>query len=399
VSDTLVRNASELTMRNQQLTALVDLGLRLASEPDPNELLQLACASVRELLGADGARVWLFEPDVAAVPIVVYSGPIDVWESIPLLEAKELAALAHQGRILRQAPSHADGRATISAPIATRSRMYGGLALAGAPADSRAFELDAEQMLPLLVSHVSLAYQNAQWAQELRVALQARDEFLLIAAHELKTPVTSLGGYAQLLTHTLDGRETVDVVQLTRPLQTIERQTLRLSRLVERLLDVSRLETGQLNIRREPTDVAALVREVMEAASARATEHVLVEHTPVPAPALVDPLRLEQVLVNLLDNAQKFSPPGSEISVEVTTPDPRSVLVAVQDHGTGVPMERRGRLFDRFYQAHADSNQSGMGLGLHLCRRIVEQHGGRIWAEFPAGGGTRFVVQLPANDL
>jgi signal transduction histidine kinase len=62
-------------------------------------------------------------------------------------------------------------------------------------------------------------------------------------------------------------------------------------------------------------------------------------------------------------------------------------------------MERRGRLFDRFYQAHADSNQSGMGLGLHLCRRIVEQHGGRIWAEFPAGGGTRFVVQLPANDL
>jgi signal transduction histidine kinase len=200
-----------------------------------------------------------------------------------------------------------------------------------------------------------------------------------------------------LLKHTLDGQEMVDAAQLTRPLQTIQRQTVRLTLLVERLMDVTRLETGQLNIRRELTDVAALVREVVEPARARASEHVLVESTSEPALALIDPLRLEQVLVNLLDNAQKFSPPGSEISVEVTTPDPGSVQIAVQDHGSGIPTERRARLFDRFYQAHADSNQSGMGLGLHLCRRIVELHGGHIRAEFPPGGGTRFVVQLPTN--
>jgi signal transduction histidine kinase len=136
----------------------------------------------------------LFEPDVTIAPRVVYSGPTDVWETIPLLAANELAALAIQRRVVRQAASGDAGRATVTAPLATRSRVYGGLALAGAPAESQAFEPDADQLLPLLVSHVSLAYQNAQRAQELRIALQARDEFLLIAAHELKTPVTSLGG-------------------------------------------------------------------------------------------------------------------------------------------------------------------------------------------------------------
>jgi len=113
--------------------------------------------------------------------------------------------------------------------------------------------------------------------------------------------------------------------------------------------------------------------------------------------ARVDALRLDQVLTNLLDNAVKFSPDGGAIAVGVAPLDDGAVELSVRDHGLGIPPERRDRIFERYYQAHAAGHRSGLGLGLHICRQIVELHGGDIRAEFPPGGGTRFVVRLPVN--
>jgi signal transduction histidine kinase len=113
--------------------------------------------------------------------------------------------------------------------------------------------------------------------------------------------------------------------------------------------------------------------------------------------AAVDALRLEQVIANLLDNALKFSPDGGRIEVELSTPTAGTVCLAVRDYGLGIPPERRGRIFDRFYQAHAEEHRSGLGVGLYVSRGIVQLHGGRIWAEFPPDGGTRFVVSLPTG--
>lgn len=113
-------------------------------------------------------------------------------------------------------------------------------------------------------------------------------------------------------------------------------------------------------------------------------------------PARVDALRLEQVLTNLLDNAIKYSPDGGTITVTLGQ-TAAELCVSVRDHGLGIPAEQRGRIFDRFFQAHQDGHRSGMGLGLYISKQIVDLHGGEITVEFPADGGTCFVVHLPAT--
>jgi signal transduction histidine kinase len=111
----------------------------------------------------------------------------------------------------------------------------------------------------------------------------------------------------------------------------------------------------------------------------------------------VDSESIEQVLSNLLDNALKYSPEGGRICVEVGSISEGQIFIAVRDHGIGIAPERRGSIFERFYQAHADDHRSGLGLGLYISQQIIAQHGGEMIAEFPPDGGTRFVVRLPVH--
>jgi signal transduction histidine kinase len=230
---------------------------------------------------------------------------------------------------------------------------------------------------------------------EAEAALRLRDEFLSVAAHELKTPITSLRGFAELLLEQFGQPEGPDPERARRALRTIDRQSLTLARLVGQLLDVARIGAGRLALECGPTDVAGLAQRAVAAAQARTLTHSLHLDAPPSLPAQIDPLRIEQVLVNLLDNAIKYSPGGGRIDVTVNIPDPFTVRVTVRDRGLGIPPESRARIFEHSYQAHAQSHQSGLGLGLYISRQIVELHGGRITAQFPTDGGTRMVVDLP----
>jgi two-component system sensor histidine kinase KdpD len=125
--------------------------------------------------------------------------------------------------------------------------------------------------------------------------------------------------------------------------------------------------------------------------------HTLVVRAPDRLQALVDPLRLEQVLTNLLDNAIKYSPDGGPVDVDLSLPCPGLARLVVADRGIGIPAEKRQRIFERFYQAHEDNHASGLGLGLFICRQIVERHGGSITPEFLPDGGTRFSIDLPTG--
>jgi signal transduction histidine kinase len=136
---------------------------------------------------------------------------------------------------------------------------------------------------------------------------------------------------------------------------------------------------------------------VVEQMRAQTGRHQLTLRAPDRMDAQVDPFRLEQVVLNLLDNAIKFSPEGGEIEVDLERIPEGCVRLSVRDHGIGVPPKHRRRLFERFYQAHGKEHRSGMGLGLFICSEIVRRHGGSIRAEAPEGGGTRFVVELPAE--
>jgi PAS domain S-box-containing protein len=239
--------------------------------------------------------------------------------------------------------------------------------------------------------------QAARAAAE--AAVRLRDQFLSVAAHELRTPLTSLTGQAQLFQ-----RRAVREGHLTardqQTLRIINEQVTRLNKMVRALLDVSRLELGQLSIERAAVDVGALARRVVGEVRPTADDRTIELRCP-DAPLVVqgDELRLEQVLQNLIQNALRYSQPPQPISVTVT-PHTDRVCVAVRDQGMGIPAEALPNLFQRFYRADnaAAHHISGMGIGLYVVREIVALHAGKITVESIEGVGSTFTVCFPLDD-
>src|SRR5919201_1410239 len=197
----------------------------------------------------------------------------------------------------------------------------------------------------------------------------------------------------QLALRRFGGGGEPDPALAERALRSVEEHAIKLARLVEQLLDISRLEGGRLALDRRETDLAALVEACVAEAQARTDRHRLSQQGPPTLLANIDSLRLEQVLTNLLDNAMKYSL-GGDIDVTLAEPRDGGVELAVRDHGAGIPPDRRERIFERFYRAHEHDHSSGMGLGLYISRQIVELHGGELRAEFPPDGGSRFTITL-----
>lgn len=227
-------------------------------------------------------------------------------------------------------------------------------------------------------------------------ALRQRDEFLSIASHELRTPISVVGAQAQLILRRMEQTGELDPERVVLALRSVGSQADKLARLVGHLLDVTRLDSGKLQLELARTDLAELVQRAVAATAILTDLHSISVATPLSLECQVDALRLEQVLINLLDNAIKYSPRGGTVEVTLRLATSDSIELAVRDHGIGVPPDKRANIFQRFYQAHDDAANKGMGLGLYVSRQIIELHGGQITAEFPPDGGTRMVVRLPA---
>lgn len=227
---------------------------------------------------------------------------------------------------------------------------------------------------------------------ELKRLERMRDEFLSVAAHELRTPITTIKGYAQLLDRwTPGGHEPRE----GKAFKILNHQSDRLSALVQELLEVSRLQLGRLELRRRRFELGARVGEVVERMRGVSPRHRFVLHQEGPVFVDADPDRIDQVLTNLFDNAIKYSPDGGDIEATVGLREGLAV-VSVKDQGMGIPRERQGHLFERFYRAHAGlgSDRGGMGIGLHLSAQILQRHGGRIWFESEEGKGSTFSFSL-----
>jgi PAS domain S-box-containing protein len=228
---------------------------------------------------------------------------------------------------------------------------------------------------------------------ELRLAVRARDQFLTIASHELKTPLTALQLQIQVLQRTL-ARGQFDPPILASKLEIVGRSSQKLAELIENLLDVTRITAGRMELRLTEVDLVEVVQAVLSAQRAvieRSGSTVTVD-APKSLVGRFDRMRMEMVVANLLGNAVKYGG-GHPIEVHLAERGGRAEL-RVCDHGIGIPPAEQARIFERFERAVPARHYGGFGLGLWIVRQIVEAHGGRIRVESAPGAGSRFIVEL-----
>ena len=280
-------------------------------------------------------------------------------------------------------------------PLSTRGKTLGAITLASSESGRR-FGPEDLAFAQDLAGRASVAIENSRLYREAREAVRARDEFLSIASHELKTPLTTLQLQVQGLARKLKSSVEKPALQgLAARVATSERQVERLTALINNLLDISRITAGRLDLDLEPVDLAAVAKE----AAARFGEDlaragcVLELRAEGECVGQWDRLRLEQVVTNLLSNAAKYGA-GRPIEIEVDGGE-ATARFSIRDHGIGIPAEHQARIFERFERAVSDRHYGGLGLGLWIVRQIVDALGGTIRVESRAGAGSTFTVLLP----
>jgi len=242
-----------------------------------------------------------------------------------------------------------------------------------------------------------LATSFNQMSKQVKHSQQMLRDFVADVSHELRSPLTSIKGFAQAI---VDGTAKDKEAQL-KAAGVIEDESKRMMRLVEELLEFSRLESGQITMAMEPVDLKEVLQQCHEIFLMRAEEKNIQLRTEIePLPPITGDIdRLEQVFNNLLDNALKHTPAGGKVSIIARQPHLNFVEIAVTDTGPGIPGEQMRHVFERFYKADPSAGKAGAGLGLAIARQIVRAHGGDINIKSTLGQGTEFLVRLPANPV
>jgi signal transduction histidine kinase len=279
----------------------------------------------------------------------------------------------------------------LAVPLVVQGRITGALFVGALP--GRTFSVDEVRVAGTFADLAAGAVANAELFDEMQRTNRAKDEFLAMLGHELRNPLNAIGSAASLLGLGAGGPEMAE-----RARAVIHRQVQHLGRIVEDLLDVSRVTSGKVVLLRQPTDLGELATGALaswRAAGRFARHRVTLAAEPVWINA--DPTRLEQVLGNLLANALKYTPAGGAITVRVAADGERARL-DVEDTGAGIPAELLPRIFELFMQGERtlDRAQGGLGIGLTLTRALVEMHGGTVEAHSAGSGrGATFTIRLP----
>ncbi len=226
-------------------------------------------------------------------------------------------------------------------------------------------------------------------------ALEQKDEFISIASHELKTPVTSLKGFTQILQMKFEKEENEFAAQL---LSKMNKQVDKLANLIVELLDATKIENGQLQFLKESFDINDLIIETVEEMQRSAISHKINVELCDTTMITGDRNRIGQVIINLISNAIKYSPEASDILI-TSVIESNKIKIGVQDHGIGIPASKLENVFDRFFRITGDNRETfpGLGLGLFISKEITKRHNGEIFAESAEGKGSTFCFTLPAN--
>ena len=294
---------------------------------------------------------------------------------------------------------HPPVRSHLAVPVVSRSgEVLGGLFFGHAKPG--VFSERAERLVAGIAAQAAVAMDNARLYQQVQGAVSIRDQFLATVAHDLRTPLTTIRGHAQILRRRITRANPVPDSRLGDGLAKIETTTTKMSAMINELLDVTLLELGeQLTLEREPIDLVALARRAAAEYQQTTERHrIRVEAAETEVVGLWDGARLERVIDNLVNNAVKFSPEGGEVVITVARPDDASnwAALAVQDQGFGIPVEDLPRIFGRFHRGQNVAERiAGIGIGLVGVRKIVELHGGTVAVASREGTGSTFTVRLP----
>jgi PAS domain S-box-containing protein len=237
---------------------------------------------------------------------------------------------------------------------------------------------------------------------EMKVHEQRRDEFIKMASHELKTPVTSIKGYVQLLLdvykHQLRNKPPLPAHAIETSLSTIDRQIVKLNRLMSELLDLSRIDSGKLELNMQHFNLNNLIAETVEDVQQTTKHHIHVQNN-ADCKVFGDKDRIGQVTLNILTNAIKYSPRMNSIEVNIFQPTDSSVSVSITDYGIGIEKKDQEKIFERFYRVEGKTEQTypGFGIGLFIASEIVQRHNGTIKVESKKGEGSTFTFTLPLN--
>ena len=359
---------------------------------DPeSEQLRLAAVSDRERNYRNAGR-YLQE-------VATYAGDYANARSLPMVvwQAGRPIIVGDSQVDRRFVGLHEPLRSYLAVPIEIKSRVIGVLQI-GSAEPNRYDDHDERQtgllarFAALWIEHVRLVKEQAK-LEAFRKVDQLKSELLSIVSHELRTPLASIKGYASSLL-----RDDVEWDRDTQRefLQIIDEESDRLSGLIEDLLQMSEIEAGVLRVHKQPVRISRLAQRVVKKVRPHARGHSLSVSAADDPETMADPRRIEQVLHNLIVNAIKYSPDGTAVTVKVER-HANDVLVSVRDQGIGIPLEHLTHVFDRFFRVEGTLTRQtgGSGLGLPICRGLVEAHGGRIWVESAAGKGSVFSFTVP----
>jgi PAS domain S-box-containing protein len=381
---------------------------------DLDTALQKIVESASGLLAADVATLFRLDVESGHMTLAAAGGPLGatlarnvtvppgtglVWLAVERREAVASDDLLNDPRFvhapaMRARIEAAPHRAGLAVPLVVQGRTRGALFVGVLP--GRSFSADETRLVTAFADQAAIVMANAELYHDAERANRAKDEFLAMLGHELRNPLGAIAGAAGVLKATASGGEAAD---RERARAVIERQVEHLARLVDDLLDVSRVTTGKVRLERQRLDLGALVGSAMSAwrAAGRFARHeVALDLTSSWVEA--DETRLEQVVGNLVGNALKYTPAGGGVTVRVRADGPWTVL-EVADTGAGIPPNLGERIFELFVQGDRplDRAQGGLGIGLTLVKALVGLHGGTVDVRSEgAGRGSVFVVRLPA---
>jgi signal transduction histidine kinase len=280
-------------------------------------------------------------------------------------------------------------------PLQTKERTIGAMTLAWARSGD-SYTWDDLLLLRDLASRAVVTIENSRIYTEALNAIRSRDHILSIVAHDLRSPLTVISGWVNLC---LSKPSQDGIISNRKQLEAIQRSTQRMIRLIEDLLDTTRIETEHLFIQQRLCPIPSLVEEALESVQSQADSKDLQVKNEIPsgiAPVLADHDRIIQVFTNLIGNAIKFTPPGGRITLRAEQLE-KEVRFSVEDTGPGIPEDQTPHIFDRFWQA-SQTTQSGVGVGLFIVKGIVEEHGGKVWVNSQPGAGSTFFFTLPLDS-